>query len=131
MLDPRTFNARTCSRSSISVPSLLGLGFRTPPKSKHVLFARLSICHTITLLTRKVCGSDFAQKALELITEMALISMDTGKVFTARCYASAVLDIGLCPSVSCLCLCLSQVSVLLKRKNVGSHKQHHTIAQGL
>ena len=25
----------------------------------------------------------------------------------------------------------SQVGVLLKRQNVGSHKQHHTIAQGL
>jgi len=31
----------------------------------------------------------------------------------------------------CLCLCLSQVGVLLKRLNVGSHKQHHTIAKGL
>ena len=30
-----------------------------------------------------------------------------------------------------LCLCLSQVGVLLKRLNRGSHKQHHTIAQGL
>ena len=29
------------------------------------------------------------------------------------------------------CLCLSQVGVLLKRQNVGSHKQHHTIAQGV
>ena len=28
-------------------------------------------------------------------------------------------------------VCLSQVGVLLKRQNVGSHKQHHTIAQGL
>ena len=28
-------------------------------------------------------------------------------------------------------VCLSQVEVLLKRLNVGSHKQHHTIAQGL
>jgi len=26
---------------------------------------------------------------------------------------------------------VSQVSVLLKRLNVGSHKQHHTIAQGI
>ena len=32
----------------------------------------------------------------------------------------------LCPSVR-----PSQVSVLLKRLNVGSHKQHRTIAQGL
>ena len=28
-------------------------------------------------------------------------------------------------------VCLSQVGVLLKRLNVGSHKQHHTIVQGL
>ena len=47
-------------------------------------------------------------------------------VFTARCYASAVLAMALCPSVR-----PSQVGVLLKRLNVGSHKQHHTIAQGL
>jgi len=30
-----------------------------------------------------------------------------------------------------VCLCLSQVGVLLKRLNRGSHTQHHTIAQGL
>jgi len=30
-----------------------------------------------------------------------------------------------------VCLCLSQVGVLLKRLNTGSHKQHHTTAQGL
>ena len=47
-------------------------------------------------------------------------------LFTARCYASAVLAMALCPSVS-----PSQVGVLLKRLNVGSHKQHHTIAHGL
>ena len=48
-------------------------------------------------------------------------------VFTARCYASAVLAMALCLSV-----CLSQVGVLLKQLNIGSHKQHHhTIAQGL
>ena len=46
--------------------------------------------------------------------------------FTARCYASAVLAMALCPSA-----CPSQVGVLLKRLNVGSHKQHHTIAQGI
>jgi len=28
-----------------------------------------------------------------------------------------------------VCLCLSQVGVLLKRLNTGPHKQHHTIAQ--
>ena len=35
----------------------------------------------------------------------------------------------------CLCLfvsvCLSQAGVLLKRQNVGSHIEHHTIPQGL
>ena len=46
--------------------------------------------------------------------------------FTARCYASAVLAMALCPSV-----CPLQVGVLLKRLNVGSHKQHQTIAQGI
>jgi len=30
----------------------------------------------------------------------------------------------------CLSACPSQVGVLLKRLNVGSQKQHHTIAQG-
>ena len=46
-------------------------------------------------------------------------------VFTARCYASAVLAMALCLSV-CPSVCPSQVGVLLKRLNVGSHKQHHT-----
>jgi len=54
------------------------------------------------------------------------------RVFTARCYASAVLAMDLCLSV-CLSVsvCLSQVGVLLKRLNGGSHKQHHTIPQRL
>ena len=37
-----------------------------------------------------------------------------------------------CLSVSvCVCVCLSQAGVLLKRLNVGSHKQDHMIPQGL
>jgi len=55
---------------------------------------------------------------------------NTKIIFTARCYASAVQAMGLCLSV-CLSVCLSRVGVLLKRLNVGSHKWHHTIAQGL
>jgi len=35
------------------------------------------------------------------------------------------------PVSVCLSVCLSQVGVLLKQLNTGSHKQHHTIAQGL
>jgi len=50
-------------------------------------------------------------------------------IFTARCYASAVLAVGLCLCLS-VSVCLSQVGVLRKRQNVGSHKQHHTIVQG-
>ena len=55
-------------------------------------------------------------------------------LFTARCYASAVLAMGpcLCQCLSvCPSVCLSQVGVLLKRLNGKSHKQHHTIVQGL
>jgi len=37
-------------------------------------------------------------------------------IFTTRCYACAVLAMG---------LCLSQVGVLLKRLNTGSHKKPH------
>ena len=40
-------------------------------------------------------------------------------VFTARCYASAVLAMGLCPCLS-VCVRLSQAGVLLKRQSVGS-----------
>ena len=47
-------------------------------------------------------------------------------VFTARRHASAVVAVVVCLSVR-----LSQVGVLLKRLNVGSCKQSHTIARGL
>ena len=40
-----------------------------------------------------------------------------------------VLAMSLCLSVS-VSVRLSQAGVLLKRQNVGSHKQHHTIPQG-
>jgi len=51
--------------------------------------------------------------------------------FTARCYACAVLAMGLCPSVSLfVCVRVSQAGVLLKWQNVGSHKQHRTIHPG-
>ena len=44
------------------------------------------------------------------------------------CYASALLAMALCPSV-CLSVRPSQVGVVLKRLNVGSRTQHHTIAR--
>jgi len=37
---------------------------------------------------------------------LALCDYSNKQVFTARCYASAVLAMGLCPSV-CVCVCLS------------------------
>jgi len=42
-----------------------------------------------------------------------------GSLFTAGCYASAVLALGLCPSVY-VCVRLSQVGVLSKRLNESS-----------
>ena len=63
-------------------------------------------------------------------TVMGSTSQLVDVVFTARCYASAVLATALCLSVR-LSVCLSRVGVLLKRLKVESHKQHHTIVQGL
>ena len=58
-----------------------------------------------------------------------ILSLSKPSVFTERCYASAVLAMGLCLSV-CPSVRPSQVGVLLKRLNVESYKQHHAIAQG-
>ena len=75
------------------------------------------------------------EPALEPASNVARIffsrgSSSTQRIFTARCYASAVLAMALCLSVR-LSVRPSQVGVLLKRLKVGSHKQHHTIPQGL
>jgi len=53
-----------------------------------------------------------------------------GEHFSARRYASAVYAMALCLCLF-VSLCLSQVGVLLKWLDIGSRKQHHTIAQGL
>jgi len=45
-------------------------------------------------------------------------------VFTARCYASAV-----CAVIVCLSVRLSQVGVLQRWLNLGSHKQRRTIGR--
>ena len=48
--------------------------------------------------------------------------------------ARGTMIVDLRPLRQTMCLdrvCLSQVGVLLKRLNVGSHKQHYTIAQGV
>jgi len=56
--------ARTCSRSSITMPSLVGLGFHPPPGWPKTL-SFLSFCLFVTLLNVRVCVPDFAMKALE------------------------------------------------------------------
>jgi len=56
--------ARTCSRSSITMPSLVGLGFHPPlGVAKNVAF--LSVCLSVTVWNVMVCAPDFAIKALE------------------------------------------------------------------
>jgi len=59
--------ARTCSRSSINMPCLVGFGFHPPPVWPKTLefFACLSVCLFITLLNVRDCAPDFAVKALE------------------------------------------------------------------
>ena len=47
-------------------------------------------------------------------------------IFTVRAMLCVVYATALC-----LCVCLSQVGVLLKWLNIGIHKQWHMIAQGL
>jgi len=66
---PTSFRgARTCSRSSITVPSLVGLGFHPPPgwpKTLSFLSVCLSVCLSVTLLNVRDCSPDFSMKALE------------------------------------------------------------------
>jgi len=88
----------------------------------------VSVCvcpSQIGVLLKRLNIGSYKQNHTDIILNL---SYSDQVVFTARCYASAVLAMGLCLSV---CLCLSQVGVLLKRLNVGSHKQHRTIVQGL
>ena len=73
---------------------------------------------------------ELTQEIGRRITTITEDTRETTFLFTARCYASAILAMGLCLSV-CLSVCPSQVGVLLKGLNVGSHKQNHTIAQGI
>ena len=66
-----------------------------------------------------------------------LLSFGTFKKFPQRFYRAILCVRGICYGPVSVCpfvrlsVCLSQVGVLLKRLNVGLHKQHHTIAQGL
>jgi len=58
------WDARTCSRSSITMPSLWGLDLTHHWSSqKHCVFVCLSVY--VTLLNDRVCAHDFAMKPLE------------------------------------------------------------------
>jgi len=66
--DPKSIRGtRTCSRSSITMPSLVGLGFHPPPKWPKTLsfFVCLSVCLSATLLNVRDYAPNFAMKALE------------------------------------------------------------------
>jgi len=64
---PKSFRcARTCSRSSITVPSLMWLGFHSPPewpKTLSFLSVCLFVCLSVTLLNVRDCAPDFDMKA--------------------------------------------------------------------
>jgi len=66
---PKSFGgARTCSRSSITMPSLVGLGFHPPlgwPQTFSFMSVCLLVCRFVTLLNITVYAPDFAMKPLE------------------------------------------------------------------
>ena len=64
---PKSFRGvRTCLRSCLTMPSLVGLGFHPPPeRPKTLSFFCLSVCLYVTLLNVRGCAPDFAIKALE------------------------------------------------------------------
>ena len=72
--------ARTCSKSSITMPSLVGLGFYPPPgwpKTLSCLSVCLLVCLSVTLLNVRDCASGFAMKALEY--RNVLTPLDRGR----------------------------------------------------
>ena len=70
------------------------------------------------LIDKVVWNHHYANDALICQAKYLLTVAYIPLVFTARCYASMVLAMGLCLYLS---VCLSQVGVLLKRLNRGSH----------
>ena len=91
-----------------------------------------SIAHTLTGLYLVPTYWMVHWHSRERLLEHAIRKLrNSYSFFTARCYACAVLAMGLCPSVSLfVCVRVSQAGVLLKWQNVGSHKQHRTIHPG-
>ena len=73
----------------------------------------------------------FWYQLTQLVLEKRPLSECLSVYFSPNFYRAMLCIHGTSHGPVSVCLCLSQVRVLLKRQNVGSHKQHHTIAQGL
>jgi len=85
--DPKSFRgARTCSGSSITTPSLVGLGFHPSPRwPKTLSFLSVSVCLFVTLVNVRACAHDFA-KYRRWSTEYSLMPLDRGRfVVVHRC----------------------------------------------
>jgi len=68
---PKSFRgARTCSMSSITMPSLVGLGFHPPPrrpKTLSFLSVCLFVCLFVTLLNVRVCAPEYKTILIPLV----------------------------------------------------------------
>ena len=82
----------------------------------------------------------FERQSLEIVAAAfyRLIDYHSNDIYLLWCIENNFYRAMLCirgtshgPVSVCLSVCLPQVGVLLKRLNTGSHKQNHTIAQGL
>jgi len=77
------------------------------------------------IVTGRLCSVLFKNIAIIDVTYIGLL------VFTARCYASAVLAMALCPSVSLSVRPSVTSRCSTKTAKLRITQQHHTIAQGL
>ena len=72
----------------------------------------------------KTNNLSFADINYMLCGLIKMFASDHKVFFTVRRYASVIY------AIRCVCVCLSHADTVSKRLNVGSRKQHHTIAQG-
>jgi len=70
-------------------------------------------------------------RGLKVIKTMLIKTLDIIVSFYRAMLCIRGTSHGPVPACLFVSVCLSQVKVLLKRLNAGSHKQHHTIPQGL
>jgi len=110
------------------------------PKSTYVI-AIISITSRRNVSDVTVSDSDIHQLQFGSWVSYGRWSFEVAYANTTACHCGfyrAMLSL-LCirgtshgPVSVCLsvCVCLTQAGVLLKRQNIGSHKQHHTIPPG-